>query len=139
MNSNTHHPHQLTMHIVQVLVHSLHVVGRVDGARGGAYGRGQHEAGWSEHLTQILITRPSGIDVHLVQVLDEEDEVLSVLGLTATLARVLPVQVQAVKLVSADEGKGGASKGLPGGRISRHLGILLTTLIPAPDGQSHLT
>ena len=77
-------------------------------------------------------------DVHLVEVLDEQDEVLPVLGLAAPLARVLPVQVEAVKLVSADEGEGGAGKGAPGDRISRHLGILLTALIPASDGESHL-
>ena len=42
-------------------------------------------------------------DVHLVEVLDEQDEVLPVLRLASPLARVLPVQVQAIKLVSADE------------------------------------
>ena len=75
---------------------------------------------------------------HLVQVLDQEDEVLPVLGLAAPLARVFPVQVQAVKLVAADEGEGGAGKGAPGGRVRSHLGILLTALIPAPDSQGHL-
>ena len=75
---------------------------------------------------------------HLVQVLDQKDEVLPVLGLAAPLARVLPVQVQAVKLVAADEGQGGAGEGAPGGRVGSHLGIFLTALIPAPDSQCHL-
>ena len=53
--------------------------------------------------------------------LDEEDEVLLVLGLAAPLARVLPVQVEAVKVVSLDKGESGAGEGSPGAGGGRHL------------------
>ena len=61
---------------------------------------------WSPTVTMVTHS-------HLVQLLDEEDEVLLVLLGAAPLARVLPVQVQTVEVVAPDEAEGGPGEGTP--------------------------
>ena len=89
-----------------------------------------------------------------MQLLDKEDEVLLVLLGAAPLARVLPVQVKTVEVVSPDEAEGGPGEGTPvlGAVLcctvlyctvpvlgaGRHHAVLLAALVPAADGEGDL-
>ena len=109
--------------VVQVLVHLGDVVGRVDGASRGSDGGGEHQVLRSEDL---------------VEVLDQQDEVLLVLGHSASLARVLPVKVQTVEVVSPDEAEGAGRELVPLVLVPGHQAVVLTALVPPPDSEGDL-
>ena len=108
------------MNIIQILVHLGNVVGHVDGGGGSPDGGGQKE--------------PVGIE-RQAEVADEIDEELLVVGRPAPLPRILPVEVEAVKVVLLQEAHDAVDKVAPLVAVGHHGRILLAALVPAPDGQ----
>ena len=89
-------------------------------------------------LTNSCSEHESGRSEEFVQVLDEEDEVVSVSAASSSLPRVLPVQVKTIEVVSLDESQRGLGECSPEARIRCHLTVLLTSLVPATDSKSDL-
>ena len=57
---------------------------------------------------------------------------------SAPLARVLPVEVEAVKVVPPDEVEGAGREQFPLVRVPGHDAVVLAALVPAADGEGHL-
>ena len=76
--------------------------------------------------------------VDRVQVLDEGDEVVLVLWCSSSLARIFPVQVQAIKIVLQDKFDRTGDKTFSFHRVFCHRAVLGASFIPTTNSKSYL-
>ena len=108
---------------VQVFVHVRHIVRDVNSGLPRTDGCGQQKL--------VLAKR-------FLQLFGEEDEVLLIICGPAPLAGILPVQVQAVKIVLCQELNCAIHELGPLLPALGHLTVLGAALVPASDGDHHL-